>query len=170
MSEEAERRVRACVASSCRGPRHRRTQYKDHEIRIMLDVPSIDCALRKRRLPCSSMPTRVDLSPLQALLLRRNSRGEPFPWVKLLAEALEVFFSACAGGRLAEMSAPAECLEAWWNLARDSRGMEVHCSAIPLRSDDAGAVSENAKSASGKRMRDSCDEGCAACVCELCGD
>eukprot|EP00959_Pyramimonas_sp_CCMP1952_P328301 6873512-Pyramimonas_sp.AAC.2 len=68
----------------------------------MLQVASLDCALRRRRLLYFSRLTRVSLEPLHAVLQQRTPAGELPPWVKLLFQDLDVI-RAHLPGKLGEM-------------------------------------------------------------------
>ena len=96
-------------------PRYRRTKFTDVAVRQMLQVASLDCALRRRRLLYFSRLTRVALEPLHAVLQQRTPAGELLLWVKLFFQDLDVL-RAHLPGKLAEMPSP------WWVLARTYPG------------------------------------------------
>ena len=98
-------------------PRYQKTRMTDVQVRQMLQVASLDCALRKRRLLYFSRLTRVDLDPLKAILQQRTPRGELLPWAQLLLQDLSImkYHIPC---KLLEMPSPYHNLHAWWKLAQ----------------------------------------------------
>jgi len=98
-------------------PRYRRTQYSDLEVRQVLGVDSIDCAVRKRRLMYIGRVVNADLPALHALLAARGPAGEPQEWLKLIMRDLAILRQHLYS-KLGELPNPQEHLEPWWEFMR----------------------------------------------------
>ena len=61
-------RVWRRVVGDCR---FRKTEFTDKQVRDILQVPSLDCLVRRRRLMYLGRVARADLDPLHALLQAR---------------------------------------------------------------------------------------------------
>ena len=99
-------------------PKFARTTWTDLQVRRWLDVPSIDCHLRRKRLKYFSRLARLDFAALHAALQVTTRSGEQLPRVQLiikdlciLREALPIVF--------AEMPPPEVDLTPYWSAARD---------------------------------------------------
>ena len=90
----------------------------DAQLRRELQVPSIDCLVRKRRL--KYLPRLLSkthgLESLLALLSVRTPAGECLPWVHLIKRDLAVLKRHCPV-TLAELPDPREFLTPWLQIA-----------------------------------------------------
>ena len=100
--------------------KYRKTIHPDLEIRKYLEVPSIDCLVRKRRLYYFSRIACSNCVQLHALL-QQVVNGRRLPWVELICDDLRVL-QQCVHPKLAELPDPAVDdmggLNEWWALAR----------------------------------------------------
>ena len=74
-------RVCRRIASS---PRYEASARSDFDVRVGLDVPSIDCTVRKRRLQYVARLACAKIPSPKILLQQRCSSGSMLPWVRLV--------------------------------------------------------------------------------------
>ena len=99
-------------------PRYGWTKMTDKEVRVALNVPSLDCCIRKRRLKYFSRLAAFGGDTLHAVLQCKGKHREHMPWVRLINDDLHVL-RAATGNKLAELPCPTEDLAPYWALARD---------------------------------------------------
>jgi hypothetical protein len=99
-------------------PRFQKTRWNDLEVRQLLEVPSLDCYARKRRLMYWSRLTRSSFDALHAVLQARNKFGKQLPWIRLLVGDLKVLKSSLPE-KLSEMPNPDVDIDAYWQLAKN---------------------------------------------------
>ena len=88
----------------------------DLAVRTLLDVPSVDCVVRRHRLSYFSRLATETLPALNALLQFVSPKGQRLPWVDLILNDL-VMLKLCSGRRLEAMPDPRVDLSKWWSLA-----------------------------------------------------
>ena len=71
-------------------PRYERTSWTDLDIRIRLQVPSIDCIVRKRRLCYLARVAKCKFDALHAALQAFGPKGQRMPWIDLIIEDITV--------------------------------------------------------------------------------
>ena len=98
-------------------PKLHKTKMSDKQVRVALDVPSIDCCIRRRRLYFARL-ARAQCDALCALLQNRGKHGENMPWVEVVINDLQIL-RASTNGKLIELPNPAESLLPYWTLARE---------------------------------------------------
>ena len=98
-------------------PRFGRTTWSDVEVRRWLDVPSIDCYMRKKRLKYFSRLARADFDALHAALQSKSRNGDPVPWVSMITRDLCVLRLALPE-LLAGLPMPDEDMTPYWDIAR----------------------------------------------------
>eukprot|EP00973_Karenia_brevis_P004232 581606-Karenia_brevis.AAC.1 len=76
----------------------------DLKVRQLLNVPSIDCVVRRKRLAYLSRLARTSFHSLPALLQQRDRMGKPLPWVQLVLADLQVLWRSVP--QLAELGDP----------------------------------------------------------------
>jgi hypothetical protein len=65
-------------------PRYGKPRWNDKEVRCALQVPSLDCFVRRRRLKYFSRLASSDVPALHASLQARGKYGELMPWINLI--------------------------------------------------------------------------------------
>jgi len=88
---------------------------------MALDVPSLDCYVRKRRLKYLARLTQAQFDSLHAVLQSKGNLGENMPWVDLLINDLKILRHS-SNGKLSELPDPTESLVPYWTLARNYPG------------------------------------------------
>ena len=99
-------------------PRYQKTHFTDIEIKRKLNIPSLDCFVRKRRLIYWSRLSRANFDALHAMLQAKTKHGKPLPWVAMLITDLEVLQNALPI-KLDELGNPEVDLHHFWQLAHD---------------------------------------------------
>mmetsp|Transcript_132726 Transcript_132726/g.264871 ORF Transcript_132726/g.264871 Transcript_132726/m.264871 type:complete len:539 (+) Transcript_132726:2-1618(+) len=99
-------------------PQYRRTKYSDLQVRTLLQVVSIDCLIRQRRLLYFARVARAGIEPLIALLQQRAKDGSRLPWVALLIDDLQIL-KAFHTKLLDELPCPQHDTNAWWEMAKN---------------------------------------------------
>ena len=79
-----------------------------------MQVPSIDCIVRRRRLAYLARLARNPPKPLTALLQSRQD-GKPLPWIATVINDLHILKES-TGSTLEEMPDPETAPEAWLEL------------------------------------------------------
>ena len=102
-------------------PKFRKTRWSDQQVRMVLDVPSLDCYIRKRRLKYLARLTQAQFDSLHAVLQSKGNLGENMPWVDLLINDLKILRHS-SNGKLSELPDPTESLVPYWTLARNYPG------------------------------------------------
>ena len=74
-------------------PRHSRTTWTDCQVRIRLNVPSLDCLIRKRRLVYLARLAGAKFDALHAALQCRDKSNNPLPWIRLITADIAVLRS-----------------------------------------------------------------------------
>ena len=99
-------------------PRFGRTTWTDRKVRQTLNIPSLDCFIRKRRLKYFVRLASTDFHALVALPQQTGHKGEDLPWVKMIKQDLTIFKSA-TGGKLDELPDAVQDSTPYWNLAQN---------------------------------------------------
>ena len=108
-------RVWRCIASAVRFARSSTT---DLQVRSLLDVPSIACWMRQRRLLYVGRIFQEATPFLNLLLQQRTPSGDRLPWVNLILDDICVLRGAVAP-KLDALPLPAVDPQAWWSLIRE---------------------------------------------------
>ena len=140
-------------------PRFGRTTWSDIEIRQWLDVPSLSCYMRRRRLMYLSRLARVEFIALHAALQAKTRTGAPLPWIKLLIQDLQVLRQHLP--RIFEdLPAPDVDITPYWTIARDcpAEWRSIVSKYNDHSEDLPTAISEPQKAAIGSM----------ACTCRIC--
>ena len=74
--------------------RYRAGCGSDLSIRESLDIPSLDCLLRRNRLKYLSRVFAANVPALEALLHSRGKANSKLPWVELIVADMHVLYSA----------------------------------------------------------------------------
>jgi len=89
----------------------------NREIRQMLQIPSIDCYLRKRRLKYAARVIKNGPPALIAALQTRTKTGEPTKWVQTVAEDIRILQAhPSLASKLRDMPKPENQLRPWLEL------------------------------------------------------
>ena len=99
-------------------PRYQRTSWTDSQVRSLLQVPSIDTYLRRRRLVYLSRLAAVDFDALHATLQLRGKLGEILPWAAMITRDLCVLKRAFPI-KFESMPSPQDGILPYWSIARD---------------------------------------------------
>ena len=97
-------------------PRFGRTRWNDREMRVALQMPSLDCFVRRCRLKYFGRLASSDVVTLHATLQARGKHGECMPWVTLLVHDLRVLRKSVEG-KLDALPDPAVGMAPYWELA-----------------------------------------------------
>ena len=99
-------------------PRFNGQAGKDVEVRKALNVPSIDCYMRKRRLAYLCRLVACDVAPLLGILQIRDSQQVRLPWCRLVLNDLQVLYASLPS-KLAALGDPSVYPDVWMSFLFD---------------------------------------------------